>query len=37
MSIFRKKTKIFCIGQNKTGTTTIESVLKSLGYIKWGI
>lgn len=32
MSIFRKKTKIFCIGQNKTGTTTIGAVLKSLGY-----
>jgi len=24
--------KIFCIGFNKTGTTTIESVLKSFGY-----
>jgi len=32
MSIFRKKIKVFCIGQNKTGTTTVESVLKSLGY-----
>lgn len=32
MSLFRKKTKIFCIGQNKTGTTTISSVLKKLGY-----
>lgn len=32
MSIFRKKNKVFCIGQNKTGTTTVEAVLKSLGY-----
>jgi len=32
MSILRKKTKVFCIGQNKTGTTTVESILKSLGY-----
>ena len=32
MSIFRKKNKVFCIGQNKTGTTTIEAVLRSLRY-----
>jgi hypothetical protein len=32
MTLFRKKTKVFCIGQNKTGTTTVEAVLKSLGY-----
>lgn len=32
MPIFRKKTKVFCIGQNKTGTTSVEAVLKSLGY-----
>lgn len=32
MSFFRKKTKVFCIGENKTGTTTIEAVLASLGY-----
>ncbi|MGB5965064.1 MAG: sulfotransferase [Sulfurimonadaceae bacterium] len=32
MSFFRKKTKVFCVGQNKTGTTTVEAVLKSLGY-----
>ena len=32
MSLFRKKTKVFCIGQNKTGTTTIEAILSSLGY-----
>lgn len=33
MRIFKKqKPKIFCIGQNKTGTTTIESVLKRFGY-----
>lgn len=24
--------KVFCIGNNKTGVTTIESVLSSLGY-----
>jgi len=28
----RKKIKVFCIGQNKTGTTSIEKVLKQLGY-----
>lgn len=27
-----QKPKIFCIGHNKTGTTTIESVLKDFGY-----
>lgn len=32
MSLFRKKQKVFCIGQNKTGTTSIEAVLRSLGY-----
>lgn len=32
MSLFRKKTKVFCIGQNKTGTTSMESVLHQLGY-----
>ena len=32
MRIFKNKPKIFCIGQNKTGTTTIESVLKSFNY-----
>lgn len=32
MSLFRKKVKVFCIGENKTGTTTVESVLASLGY-----
>ncbi|MDG5492252.1 sulfotransferase [Psychroserpens sp. SPM9] len=33
-SLFRKTSaaKIFCIGQNKTGTTTVESVFKSFGY-----
>jgi len=30
--VFRKKVKVFCIGQNKTGTTTIEAALKTLGY-----
>lgn len=34
MHIFNKKNKkkIFCIGLNKTGTTTIETVLKDYGY-----
>lgn len=34
MKFFRKRRtpKIFCIGHNKTGTTTIESVLKDFGY-----
>lgn len=32
MKIFRKKTKIFCIGQNKTGTTSIQEVLRQLDY-----
>lgn len=28
----RRKEKIFCIGLNKTGTTTLEAVLEELGY-----
>jgi len=28
----RNKLKVFCIGQNKTGTTTIEHALKEFGY-----
>lgn len=33
MSLFSKsKPKVFCIGQNKTGTTTLEAVLKGFGY-----
>lgn len=32
MSFFRKKEKVFCIGQNKTATTSMEAILKSLGY-----
>ena len=32
MALFRKKIKVFCIGQNKTGTTSIESVLEKLDY-----
>ena len=32
MSFFRNKPKVFCIGQNKTGTTSVEYVLKQLGY-----
>jgi hypothetical protein len=27
-----RKNKVFCIGQNKTGTTSLEVLLKSLGY-----
>jgi hypothetical protein len=30
--LFRKTPKVFCIGRNKTGTTTLETALKSLGY-----
>jgi len=31
--LFRKKAqKIFCIGRNKTGTTSLEKVLKEFGY-----
>ncbi len=30
--IFKKKRKVFCTGQNKTGTTTLTAVLRSLGY-----
>ncbi len=29
----RNKTKIFCIGLNKTGTTSLEAALKELGFI----
>lgn len=32
MFLKRRKPKIFCIGQNKTGTTTIETVLKGFNY-----
>lgn len=32
MSFVQQKSKVFCIGQNKTGTTSIEAVLKKLGY-----
>jgi len=32
MSFFKKRPKVFCIGQNKTGTTSVEYVLKQLGY-----
>jgi len=32
MNLFKKKSKVFCIGQNKTGTTSVEAVLKELGY-----
>ena len=28
----QQKTKVFCIGYNKTGTTTLEAVLTKLGY-----
>ena len=29
----KDKTKIFCIGRNKTGTTSLHHAMKSLGYI----
>ncbi len=32
MQFYKRKGKVFCIGQNKTGTTSVESVLKELGY-----
>ncbi len=32
MQFYKRKRKVFCIGQNKTGTTSVESVLKQLGY-----
>lgn len=32
MQFLKRKPKIFCIGQNKTGTTTIETVLKGFDY-----
>jgi hypothetical protein len=28
----KKKQKVFCIGQNKTGTTSLEDILYNLGY-----
>jgi Sulfotransferase domain len=30
--ILKKKEKIFCIGANKTGTTSVEKALKDLGF-----
>lgn len=30
--LFRKREKVFVIGQNKTGTTSMELALRSLGY-----
>lgn len=34
ISLFEKqhRTKVFCIGYNKTGTTSVESLLRDLGY-----
>lgn len=32
MVLFKKRIKVFCIGQNKTGTTSLTSVLQNLGY-----
>jgi len=32
MGFLKKKDKVFCIGQNKTGTTSVKEVLKRLGY-----
>lgn len=31
-NILKKTTKVFCIGRNKTGTTSIKVCLKELGY-----
>lgn len=33
MSVFRIKTKVFCIGCNKTGTTSLGKALDDLGYV----
>ena len=32
MQFYKRRAKVFCIGQNKTGTTSVEAVLKQLGY-----
>jgi hypothetical protein len=32
MLFFSRKSKVFCIGCNKTGTTSLEEALKSFGY-----
>ena len=32
MLFYKRRPKVFCIGQNKTGTTSVEAVLKQLGY-----
>jgi hypothetical protein len=32
MGFLKKREKVFCIGQNKTGTTSVKEVLKRLGY-----
>ena len=32
MQFYKRRSKVFCIGQNKTGTTSVEAVLKQLGY-----
>ncbi len=32
MGLFKNKSKIFCIGLNKTGTTTIEQVFRDLDF-----
>lgn len=32
MKFYKRRAKVFCIGQNKTGTTSVEAVLKQLGY-----
>jgi len=32
MQFYKRRPKVFCIGQNKTGTTSVESVLRQLGY-----
>ena len=32
MKFFKSKPKVFCIGQNKTGTTSLKVALKDFGY-----
>lgn len=32
LKLFRKKPKLFCVGCNKTGTTSLEQALRDFGY-----
>jgi hypothetical protein len=32
IKFLNRKSKVFCIGQNKTGTTSMGELLRSLGY-----